>query len=184
MSFGQADFVPSRITKAMINSSAEITLPGDQFDSNVKLAFRDLSLVFERDPQSDIEHIARDVLSGISGFHVGLRMWNTAGPLDVALTTDLDDQLAARTKKVIGDEFARLQNDIRSKVDQRIAEKRAEFEKLFSQKKSEVLSQLGGYESLVNQNLAVLDGKKKELDARIDQEKKKQLGNALKGLFK
>ena len=184
ITFGQADFVPSRITRAMINSSAEITVPGDQFDSNVKLAFRDLSLVFERDPQSDIERIARDVLAGISGFRVGLRMWNTAGPMDVALTTDLDDQLAARTKRVIGDEFAKLQNDIRSKVDQRIAEKRAEFEKLFSQKKSDVLSQLGGYETLVNQNLSVLDGKKKELDARIDQEKKKQLGNAFKGLFK
>lgn len=184
IAFGQADFVPSRITKAIINSSAEIIVPGDQFDSHVKLAFRDLSLVFERDPQSDIERIARDVLAGISGFRVGLRMWNTAGPMDVALTTDLDDQLAARTKKVIGDEFARLQNDIRSKVDQRIAEKRVEFEKLFSQKKSDVLSQLGGYETLVNQNLSVLDGKKKELDARIDQEKKRQLGNALKGLFK
>jgi hypothetical protein len=36
----------------------------------------------------------------------------------------------------------------------------------------------------VNQNLALLDGKKKDLDARIEQEKKKQLENAVKGLFK
>jgi hypothetical protein len=99
--------------------------------------------------------------------------------------------LTARTKKVIGDEFAKLQNDIRAKVDQRIAEKRAEFEKLFNQKKDEALSQLKGYESLVNQNFALLDGKKKELDARIDQEKKKQtdaakkqIEDAVKGLFK
>lgn len=184
ITFGQADFVPSRITNGMINASAEATVPGNQFDSNVKLAFRNLSLVFDRNPQNDVERIARDVLSSISAFNVGLRMWNTAGPLNVALTTDLDDQLAARTKKIIGDELARLQNDIRAKVDQRIAEKRAEFEKLFNQKKDEALSQLRSYETLLNQNLSLLDGKKKEIQARIDQAKKKGLEDALKGLFK
>jgi hypothetical protein len=36
----------------------------------------------------------------------------------------------------------------------------------------------------VSQNFSVLDGKKKELDARIEQAKKKGLEDALKGLFK
>jgi uncharacterized protein (TIGR03545 family) len=191
ITFGQADFVPSRITNATLNSSAQVTVPGDRFDASTKIDFRNLTLVFDRDPRGDIERIARDVLAGIHGFGVGLRMWNTGGPLDVALTTDLDDQLAARTKKVIGDEFAKLQNDIRAKVDQRIAEKRAEFETLFNQKKNEALSRLGSYESLVNQSLALLDGKKKDIDARIEQEKKKQtdaakkqIEDAVKNLFK
>ena len=191
ITFGQADFVPSRITKAMINSSAEVVVPGDRFDSNVKLAFRDLALIFDRSPQGDIERIARDVLTGITAFNVGLRMWNMAGPVDVALTTDLDEQLTARTKRVIGDEFVKLQSDIRAKVDQRIAEKRAEFEDVFNQKMGEALSQLKGYESLVSQNLALVDQKKKELDARVEQEKKKQadaarkqIEDAVRGLFK
>jgi uncharacterized protein (TIGR03545 family) len=184
MVFGQADFVPSRITKAMINASAEATVPGDRFDTSVKMVFRGLSLVFDRAPQNDVERITRDVLASINGFNVGLRMWNTSGPFDVALNTDLDEQLAARTKKVIGDELARLQNEIRAKVNQVIAEKKAEFEKIFNQKKEEALSQLRSYESLVTQNLSLLDGKKKELDARIEQAKKKGLEDALKGLFK
>jgi uncharacterized protein (TIGR03545 family) len=184
IAFGQADFVPSRITKAMINASAEATVPGDRFDTNVKMVFRALSLVFDRAPQNDVERITRDVLASVTGFNVGLRMWNTGGPLDVALSTDLDEQLAARTKKVIGDELARLQNDIRAKVNKVIADKKAEFEKIFNQKREEALSQLRSYESLVNQNLSLLDGKKKELDARIEQAKKKGLEDALKGLFK
>jgi uncharacterized protein (TIGR03545 family) len=191
VTFGQRDFVPSRITKATINSSAAVTVPGNRFDSNIKLAFRDLTLVFDRSPQGDVERITRDVLAGIAGFNVMIRLWNTSGPLDVALTTDLDDQLTARTKRIIGDEFEKLQNDIRAKVDQRIAEKRAEFERFFNQKKDEALSQLKGYESLVTQNLALLDGKKGELEGRIEQEKKKQtdaakkqIEDAVKGLFK
>ncbi len=184
IAFGQTDFVPSRITKAMINISADASVPGNQFDANLKMAFRNLSIVFDRPPQNDVERITREVLASMTGFNVGLRMWNTAGPLNVALSTDLDDQLAARTKKVIGDELAKLQNDIRAKVNQVIADKKAEFEKIFNQKKEEALSQLRSYESLVNQNLSLLDAKKKDLDARIQQAKKKGLEDALKGLFK
>ena len=184
IAFGQADFVPSKITKGMINASAEATVPGDRFDASVKMLFHELTLVFDRPPQNDVERITREVLASITGFNVGIRMWNTGGKLEVALTTDLDDQLAARTKKVIGDELARLQNDIRTRVNQVIAEKRAEFEKMFNQKKEEALSQLRSYESLVNQNLALIDGKKKELDSRIEQAKKKGIEDALKGLFK
>jgi hypothetical protein len=55
---------------------------------------------------------------------VQLRLWNTGGPFDVALSTDLDNQLAAGTKQVIGNELLRLQNEIRSIIDQRVAEKR------------------------------------------------------------
>jgi uncharacterized protein (DUF342 family) len=147
--------------------------------------------VFDRSPHNDVERIARDVLSSILAFNVQLRIWNTAGGLDLAVTTDLDDQLAARTKKVMGDEVARLQNEIRAKVYQRIAEKRTEFEKFFNQKKEELLARVKAYESLVNEKIAMVDTKKKELQARVDQEKKKQsdtakkkLEDAVKGLFK
>jgi len=184
ISFGQSDFVPSRITRTMIDAGAEASVPGDRFDANVKLLFRDLTLAFDRTPQNDVERLAREFLSSIHGFNVGLRLWNTGGPLDVALSTDLDDQLAARMKKVVGDALAKVQNDIRAKVDQKVAEKKAEFDKLFNQKKNDALSQLHSYETLLNQNLSVLDSKKKDLDAKIAEAKKKGLQDVLKGIFK
>ena len=191
LEFGQADFVPSKITHAVADIAARVSVPGNRFDSNLKLDFHDLALVFDRPPRNDVERITRDVLSSILAFNVQLRIWNTAGGLDLAVTTDLDDQLAARTKKVVGDELARLQNEIRAKVYQRIAEKRAEFEKFFDQKKEEVFARVKAYESLVNEKIAMVDTKKKELQARVQQEKKKQsdtvkkkLEDAVKGLFK
>ncbi len=189
--FGQADFVPSKITQAVTTVAAEVSVPGNRFDSRLSIGFRDLALSFDRPPRNDVERIVRDVLASISAFRVQLRTWNTAGPFDLALTTDLDDQLAARTKKVIGDELARLQSEIRSKVNQRIAEKRAEFEKIFNQTKDEAVGRLRAYESLVNEKSAMADSKKKELETRVEQEKKKQtdavkkkLEDAVKGLFK
>jgi uncharacterized protein (TIGR03545 family) len=191
MVFGQADFVPSRIKNAIIQASAEASVPGNTFDAGINIAFQNLSLVFDRDARNDIERITRSVLASITAFNVSVRLWNTGGPLNVAFSTDLDNILAARTKGVIGDELARLQNEIRSKVNARIAEKRAEFDKLFNEKKEWALSQLRSYEGLIGQNLAQLDGKKKELEARVEQEKKKQtdavkkqLEDAFKGLIK
>ncbi len=134
----------------------------------------------------------RQIAGGFAlGSIVGLRLWNTKGSFDIALSADLDALLAARTKKVIGDEIARLQNELRSKINQRIAEKRQEVERLFDQKKDDALARLRQYENLLNGKIAFVEGKKKEVEARIEEEKKKQtegakkkLEDALKGLIK
>jgi hypothetical protein len=189
--FGQADFVPSRITNATLQLTADASVPGNRFDASLKLVFDRLVIQFERDARNDLERITRSVLGSITAFNVGVRLWNTGGTLDVALTTNLDDLLAARTRSVLGDELARVQADIRAKLNQRIAEKRAEFDRLFKEKRDAVLARLRSYETVVTQNLAQLEAKKKELEARVEQEKKKQtdavkkgLEDALKGLIK
>ncbi|HCA80458.1 MAG TPA: hypothetical protein DEP53_12070 [Bacteroidetes bacterium] len=191
VAFGQQDFVPSKISNATLAVAAEATVPGRRFDASARILFQRLTFVFDRDPKNDIERITRSVLGSITGFAVALRLWNTAGSLEIALTTDLDNQLAARTKSVLGDELTRIQNEVRAKVNQTIAEKRAEFEKLFNQKKEEAIARLGSYGGLLGQNLSLLDTKKKDIDARVEQEKKKQTDavkkkaeDALKGLFK
>jgi uncharacterized protein (TIGR03545 family) len=188
---GNSDFLPSKIEKSVAAISTEVDVPGDNFDSHVQIHFSNATMTFDRDPRSDVERIVRDVLAGIENFNVKVRLWKVAQNVDMALSTDLDDQLAARTKKVIGDELARIENDIRKKVNDKITEKRQEFEKQYNQKKDEALSRLREYENMINEKLAFIDSKKKELEARVDQEKKKQLDagkgkveDALKGLFK
>ncbi len=191
IAFGQADFVPSRISNALLAVTAEATVPGSRFDASAKILFQRFVLVFDRDPKNDIERITRSVLSSITGFTVGLRLWNAGGPLDIALSTDLDNQLAARTKGILGDELNRIQAEVRTKVNQKIAEKRVEFERVFNQKKEEALARLRSYEGLLGQNFSLLDARKKDLDARVEQEKKKQtdavkkkVEDAVRGLFK
>lgn len=188
---GRSDFLPAKITQSVASADAVVNMPGRIFDGNLGLNFSGLTLHFDRPPANDVERIARDVLEGVRGFNVDLRLWNAKGAMDMAFTTDLDALIAARTKKVIGDEIARIQNDIRGKVNQKIAEKRQEFDKLYNQKREEVLSQLRSYENLVNEKVAFVEGRKKELEAKVEQEKKKQaesakkkLEDAVKGLFK
>lgn len=191
MQMGQADFLPSRITDAVADASIDVQVPGNTFDSNTKIRFSNLKFVFEAEPRNTVERIVRDVLQSVNAFSVNLRMWNPGNKFDVAFTTDLDDQITSRAKKVIGDEITRIQNDLRNQLNQRIAQKRKEYETLFNQKRNEVMNRVKGYESLVNDKLAMVQGKQNELQKKLDDEKKKQEDavkkkgqDLLKGIFK
>jgi uncharacterized protein (TIGR03545 family) len=191
MTIGQSDFLPSKVTNAVASASIDVHVPGSYFDSNTKIMFDNLKFVFTRDPRGTVERIVHDVLASIRNFNVGLRMWRNKDKFDVAFSTDLDDQLAARTRQVIGAEVAKLQADLRNKLNAKIAEKRQEIERLLAEKKTMVTDRLKAYEKQVNDKLALVETKKKEIESRIEQEKKKQTDSlekkakdALKGLFK
>jgi uncharacterized protein (TIGR03545 family) len=191
MSFGRSDFLPTKVTNAVADASIYVVVPGSRFNSNTKVVFKNMTLSFDRNPNGLVERIVHDVLASIKGFNVNLRMWRNEDKFDVAFATDLDDQLTSRTKQVIGDEVAKIQTDLRNKLNAKIAEKRNEVEKLLSEKKDMVTTRLKDYENQMNDKLAVVESKKKEIENRIDQEKKKQIDDiskkakgALKGLFK
>ncbi len=191
MDVGRSDFLPSKIKDVNADASIDVTVPGNKFDSDTRIQFSNLTFEFERDPRNTVERIVREVLQSVKAFQVNLRMWNPGNKFDVAFSTDLDDQIAARTKKVLGDEVARIQNDLKNQLNQRIAAKRKEYEALLTQKRDDVMKQLKAYQSLVNDKVALVENKQKELQKKIDDEKKKQEDalkkkgqDMLKGLFK
>jgi uncharacterized protein (TIGR03545 family) len=177
---GQSDFLPGKITNMTTDVAVAADVPEHGFDAKVGADFKNLSLVFDAAPRNDVERIVRSILEGVHGFHLDVRFWNTGGGLDVALATDLDDQIAARTKQVIGQEVARLEAEVRAKVDAKIAEKRKEFEKLYDDKKKEIDARIKDYQSQIDQKIAMVDAKKKELQDRVEGEKNRQVNEAKK----
>jgi hypothetical protein len=168
-----------------------MTVPGNQFEGIIDINFANMKIIFQRDPRNTVERIVKDVLTAINGFNVNLRMWKDARKFDIAFATNLDDQITSRTKQVLGAELQKIQNDIRNKVNAKIAEKRAEVEKLYNEKRSVVMNKVKDYENMVNDKVNIVDNKKKEVENRIEEEKKKQTDtvkkkaqDAIKGLFK
>jgi len=191
MKVGRASFLPSKITQSDLAVSAEVTVPGRTFDAKSTVLFRDVALVFEQAPQNIVERLTRDVLDRVKNFDMNLRAWNTDGKMKMHFSTDLDNQLYEQTKRVLGEELNRIQNEITAKVNQKIAEKRQEVERIFEEKKQEALSRIREYENLVNEQIAMVEAKKKELEKRIEEEKakgldaaKKKLEDAMKGLIR
>ena len=181
---GNSNFLPTKVTDARLASTVKVAVPGNQFDLHANLTFSGLHLVFPPATSSKVESIVREVLSDVKSFTVELRMWTTGGGVDLALATDLDEQISSRLKAVAGGEFAKLQNDLRAKLDATIADKRKEFDQLYAAKRSAVEQQLGTYSQLIDQQTGALDAKKKELTDKLESEKKGTIDNALKGILK
>jgi len=191
LSLGRSDFVPAKISNAVGRFSIAADVPADQFDANAKITLDNLTMSFDRPATNTVERLVREVLESIRSLNVMLRFWKREGRLNVALETDLDDLLADRTRRVVGAEVNRLRGELRQKLDRRIAEKRREVERLLNQKKGEVTARLKTYENILNEKLALAEAKKKELEDKIQGEKKKQedalkkkAGDALKGILK
>jgi uncharacterized protein (TIGR03545 family) len=181
---GKSDFLPSKISHALLSADVAVTIPGNQFDATASLGFRQLNLEFAMEPRNLGERLARTVLQGVSRFDAGLRLWKKGAGADVAFTTDLDDQFARGIRGALGAELTRLQNEIKEKVDAKLSEKRKEFEAFYAQKRDEVQKQIAVYQNLIKEKTDLLDSKKKELEARLEKEKKGALDNLMKGILK
>lgn len=181
---GKSDFLPSTITNAVLAADVDITIPGSTFNATSDLRFRTMSLAFHADPRNLGERLARELLSGVTGFDAGFRVWKSGNGIDVAITTDLDDQFADGVKRVIGAEVEKLKARVKDEVEKKIAEKRKEFEEIYAAKKDEVQKKLSAYQALVDEKTGMVDGKKKELEARLEQQKKGAIDNLMKGIFK
>jgi uncharacterized protein (TIGR03545 family) len=187
MQLGRSDFVPSRITNARAGFVVQASVPGNQFDADAQIALSGVTVEFERDPRNTVERLVRDVLQSITAFGIKLRFWRKDRSLNVAFETDLDNLLAERTRRVIGEEVAKIRNDLKSKLDEKIRAKRAQVEGLLNQKRGEVTSRLQTYENQVKEKLAVVENKKAELENEKKKQEdalKKKAGDALKGIFK
>jgi uncharacterized protein (TIGR03545 family) len=181
---GKPDFLDAKMVDARMSSTVRVTVPGSSFDANAKSTLSGFRLTFASEPKSMIERIIRDVLTGINEFEVSFRLWNTGGKFALALSTDLDTKIAERASAALGAEFAKAQNELKSKLDDAIAGKKAEVMKLVGDRTADVQKQLGAYQSLINDKLALADAKKKELTDRLDKEKKGKVNDVLKGIFK
>lgn len=184
MSIGRTNFLPTKVTNVDANASINVRVPGNSFDSNTKIQFSNLNFVFESQPKNTVESIVRQVLQSVNGFNVDLRMWDVGGQFKVAFTTDLDQQLATRARSVIGNEVAALENNLRSKLNQAIAKREQEYETLLAQKRDAVLGQLKGYDTYINDGLALVQGKEKEVLKKQQDVLKNKAGNLLKDLLK
>ena len=181
---GSQDFLPATITGAKLGTAVEVRIPGRSFNATTHVGFRSMTIAYAAPVKNVGERLAREVLAGVTGFDVDLRLWNSPEGFKMALATDLDEQFSARVKAVLGAELAKLQNELKAKVNAVIAEKRKEFEKVYNAKKAEAEQKLAQYTAIVNEKIAMVDAKKKELEAQLEKAKKGAVEDAVRKLFK
>ena len=180
---GKSDFIPTTISNGIINSELEISVPGKNFDASAKFNLKNIALHFDAEPKNTVEELVQKALSGIREFNVKFRLWNTGGPFDIALSTDLDEVLTQRISAVLGEEVAKLQSQLKQKFDAVVQTELKKFNDLYKSKLSEINNQMAGYQSLLNEQLSIVESKKQELTNQLDKQKQNFLKDKLKGLL-
>jgi uncharacterized protein (TIGR03545 family) len=181
---GSSGFLDATLTGAKMHSSVKVTVPGSLFDATCCIALGGFAIRFNGEPKNFFETLVRETLQGISTLNVDLHLWNSGGGFDVALSTDLDSRIAERVQGILGAEVAKAQADLKKKLDDVIAGKRAEVEHLVAAKRAEIEHQLGAFQPLVDQKLAMVESKKKELTDRMEKEQRGKVNDVLKGILK
>jgi uncharacterized protein (TIGR03545 family) len=181
---GSESFLRGKIAGAQLGTEVAVLIPGNRFNGSADLHFRRVGFSYAGAPANVGERLVREVLDGVNGFDVKLRVWKTDSGMDVALATDLDEQFTNRVKAVLGAELNKVQADLRARVNAVIAQKRQEFEALYSARKAQVEQQLAQYQAIVTDKISIVESKKKELEDRLESEKKGKLDDAVKKLFK
>ncbi|MCX7984405.1 MAG: TIGR03545 family protein [Bacteroidetes bacterium] len=191
MKLGSPNFLPSKVSNARMDADVTVEIPHRGFDARATMQINNINIIFERAPTTVVERIVQEVVMPLKGFSTLFRMWKVDNQFKVAFETDLDNQLMARTKQVIGAELAKIQNEIKKNIDDLLAGKKKEIEKLYTEKRDMLLVMVREYEMMVEDKLAFVESKKKELEQRIESEKtkrtedvKKKAGEALKKLLK
>ncbi len=180
MNFGRSDFLPSKLTNVKLRSGVLVEVPSRGFEAKAKVLLYNMKVEFEKLPTTIVERIVYDILSPINSINSQIRLWQREQKLDIAFETDLDDQLTNRVKQVIGAELARIQKEIRDKINNEISSRRKELESMYNQQRDMVFSKVKEYETIVNEKIAMIEKKKKELEQRIEEEKNKKTGEIKK----
>jgi uncharacterized protein (TIGR03545 family) len=181
---GNAGVLAGKITGATMNSSLTVDVPGASFDATSHVVLSKFRMEFAEKPKGVLDGIVRDVLTGISSIDVSLRLWKSESGVDVALQTDIDDQISNRAKAVVGAELEKAQARLKARFDALVGTKRAEVEKLVADKKAMIEKQITMAQSVVNEKKAMVDAKKQELTDRLEKEKKNKVEGLLKGILK
>ncbi len=181
---GSESFLKGKITGSQLAAEVTVSIPGDRFDGSANLHFRQVGFSYAGAPAHIGERLVRDVLDGVNGFDLKLRGWKTDAGFDVALATDLDALFIGRVKAVLGAELTKAQAELRARSNAIIAKKRQEFETVYNARKAEVEQQLAQYQALVNEKISMVETKKKELEERLEKEKKGRIDDAVKKIFK
>ncbi len=181
---GKADFLPTKVTNALMNTELKISVPGNKFDATAKFNLKNISLHFDAAPKNLVEELVHKMLMGIKDFNVNLRLWNTDSRFDIALATDLDEKLSQSISAVLGEEFSKLQNELRQKFDAAVQVELQKFDKMYKAKLAEVQNQINSYQTLFADKLNIVENKKAELTAQLEKQKQGFLEDKLKGLFK
>ena len=182
-------YLPSRIDITSSDITANLTIAGEQFDFRLDFAARPVGFAFEDSLLKNdvISKLTTSVFGTVDLLNLSAQITGSAGDLDLSITSNLDKVLASRIQAVIGESAKVARAEIKKRLDSVVQPKKKDTAALVGKYQSQINSEIKKLENGINEQLALVDRKKKEMEARIKKEKEKgikAITKKLKGLIK
>lgn len=182
-------FLPNQLEKGSGAVYASLDLQGERLNSEIKFVASNLLFDFGAQAQTKnyFEKIVQDIVRQINEINLIAKIQSEKGDVKVNINSNLDDLFMTNLKNVLSAEVEKAKQKIKERIDKETAKYRAELDKFIRDKETQFNAQLKKYEDVVSAQLAQVDVKKKEIEKKIEDEKKKlgkDAGKQLKKLLK
>jgi len=188
--FGEIDlperpYLPVKVDANQGNLSADINLVGDDFAFNINLVASSVKFLFANETgNSDvISRATRSVFDSIDKLQISAGISGRIDNPRLSIRSNVDEILARRVQALIGESVRAARTEIRNRVTSMTEPKKQELSAFINKNKTEITGELEQVQKAIDEKMAVVDEKRKEIELKINKEKKKGI-DKLKGLFK
>lgn len=189
LSLPDRPYLPSTVWAERGDVGATFALTGSQL--NARFNFRATPVRFEftkNDRRDDaISRITQSVFDSIETLSFSAAIVGPLDDLDLQISSNVDDILANKISALAGESVKQAGVEIRRRIESAVGPKRQEAEAFVKQGRGQIMNKLNAYQEQVDEKLAIVDAKKKEIEGKITAKKKEGLDDVkgkLKGLFK
>jgi uncharacterized protein (TIGR03545 family) len=176
-------YLPARLLANRGAINATFALSGKTVSGRLGLDINKVDFQFDANATDAItETIRSSVFRPMEQLQINAELQGPTNDLKLQIGSNLDNIFAARANELVQASFARAQQEIRQRIDQEAAKRRQQVEALYAEKQKLVMAELNKYQTLIDEQLAVVENKKKEIEKRIEDEKKRATGEAKKKL--
>lgn len=176
-------YLPARLQANRGAVNATLALAGKSVHGKIALDINKVDFHFGATEADEISALIRsNVFRPLEQLSITAEVQGLTNALQFHIGSNLDNIFAARVNELVQASFARAQQEIRLRINQEAAKRRQQVEAFYAEKQKQVMTELNKYQALIDEQLAVVENKKKEIEKRIEDEKKRATGEAKKKL--
>ncbi len=177
-------YLPANLQANRGEVQAMFALSGNMVHSRVDMKIDQVDFQFAEPATNQIVETLRGVFRPMQQLSLLAEVQGPSDALQIHIGSNLDDIFAARLRDLFTESLGRVEDELRQRLNQEAARRRRQAEALLAEKQKLVMDELNKYQARIEEQLAVLENKKQELEKRLKEEQEKVKGEAKKKLKK
>ena len=169
---GDSNYLPAKLSSGIADINATLEMTPDSLRVRAVLTGANLKADYTGKPQSDdlVVTIVRNALADLSQITIHYQLERNADRLEMKLSSNFDQVIAARLKESVGTQVAGFTRELRAKVDAKLQAETQALQGIKQQYQKEITAMLDEVQMQLDREERELTAVKKELEAKIEKE--------------